>query len=97
VGSLLPRVRFSAKSYRSVGTDAKIGLGCTLQVGTADELQAYEEECTHPTAEAAQEAVCKRALELNVEGFMTYIKDTLSPAQQASSITHEQLNNYANQ
>nr|XP_031862754.1 uncharacterized protein CI109_001766 [Kwoniella shandongensis]KAA5529826.1 hypothetical protein CI109_001766 [Kwoniella shandongensis] len=56
-----------------------IGYGSTLRVGTEDNFKIYEEKNIHPTVGEAHNAVCKRALEHNVEGFMIWLQQTLAP------------------
>ncbi|WVF72214.1 hypothetical protein IAT40_007026 [Kwoniella sp. CBS 6097] len=53
--------------------------GCTLTIGVSQSIKKYREDCIHSQAEHAQEAVCKRALELNVEGYLEWLKETMMP------------------
>lgn len=47
--------------------------GSSLLVGVEPEVQRYIEPCYHVTTEAAQEAACQRALNLNVVEFLVWL------------------------
>ncbi|WRT67210.1 uncharacterized protein IL334_004176 [Kwoniella shivajii] len=53
--------------------------GCTLTVGTSVNNKVYQEQAIYNYADEAQNAVCKKALDLNVEGFMNWLKESLAP------------------
>lgn len=48
--------------------------GCRLVVGREPHFQHYVEDIVHPTPQAAQQAVCQRAVELNVRGFLVWLQ-----------------------
>ncbi|WVW83013.1 hypothetical protein I302_105029 [Kwoniella bestiolae CBS 10118] len=54
--------------------------GCTLTLGSSGDIKLYQEPSIHTYAEEAQNAVCQKALDLNVVGFMEWLKETLSPS-----------------
>ncbi|OCF36648.1 hypothetical protein I316_01901 [Kwoniella heveanensis BCC8398] len=56
--------------------------GCTLTVGVNENTKIYQEACVHSHGEHAQETVCQTALELNVEGFMEWLKGDLAPSEE---------------
>ncbi|WWC89969.1 uncharacterized protein L201_004898 [Kwoniella dendrophila CBS 6074] len=62
------------------------GFGSTLTVGITPNVQLYQEACTHTYPEEAQNAVCQKALDLNVIGFMEWLKDTLAPPLSAKAV-----------
>lgn len=47
--------------------------GSTLLVGYDEHIQRYVEPCDHKTPQEAQEGVCKKALDLNVLGFISWL------------------------
>ncbi|OCF55712.1 hypothetical protein L486_06463 [Kwoniella mangroviensis CBS 10435] len=53
--------------------------GCTLTIGSPGNVRLYQEPRTHTYAEEAQNAVCQKALDLNVVGFMEWLKESLLP------------------
>ncbi|BEI83662.1 hypothetical protein CcaverHIS002_0402660 [Cutaneotrichosporon cavernicola] len=50
--------------------------GCRLTVGREPHFQTYMEDTVHPSAHAAEEAVCRRAVELNVRVFLAWLQET---------------------
>ncbi|WVQ98790.1 hypothetical protein IAU59_005921 [Kwoniella sp. CBS 9459] len=59
--------------------------GCTLTVGMGARVQTYQEDCVHQSGEDALNAVCQRALQLNVEGFLDWLKDNHESSYAASA------------
>ncbi|KAK8869758.1 hypothetical protein IAR55_000326 [Kwoniella newhampshirensis] len=57
---------------------ATAGHGCTLTVGTSADFKIYEEGDLHSSPEEACNAVCQRAFDLNVEGFMEWLREMLT-------------------
>ncbi|WVQ70006.1 uncharacterized protein L199_008230 [Kwoniella botswanensis] len=53
--------------------------GCTLTIGSPGNVRLYQEPSTHTYAEEAQNAVCQKALDLNVVGLMEWLKESLLP------------------
>ncbi|WWD01317.1 hypothetical protein V866_008260 [Kwoniella sp. B9012] len=53
--------------------------GCTLTIGSPGNVRLYQEPSTHTYAEEAQNAVCQKALDLNVVGFMEWLKESFLP------------------
>jgi hypothetical protein len=53
-----------------------LAFGCRLAVGREPHFQHYSEDVVHGSAEAAREAVCRRAIELNVRGFLAWLQGT---------------------
>ncbi len=50
--------------------------GCRLTVGRGPHFQHYSEDIVHASAEAAREAVRRRAIDLNVRGFLAWLQGT---------------------
>jgi hypothetical protein len=48
-----------------------------LIVGHGDLVQTYQEDCVHPCKDQAKEAVCQRALALNVGGFVKWLRTSV--------------------
>jgi hypothetical protein len=48
-----------------------------LTVGHGDLVQTYQEDCVHHSEDNAKEAVCRRALALNVEGFLEWLRASM--------------------
>lgn len=49
-----------------------------MTVGHGDLVQTYREECAHLSEDEAKEAVCQRALALNVEGFLEWLRVSMA-------------------